>query len=212
MPAGAQANASDPFTTLQAFLSAVKTAPLFSRCGGPYPDDQRLRPISWEEAGPMLDSYALDVSPHLELDKLMTTVCREVYHKLAGEKEMGCLLSLWSCLTTCPYERNEGTRSLKAFRDTVDDELRDFIRKRAGLMVENAKKKTSPVEENDWLTVAPVAAGDALCELLMTVAELIRFSDVAQYPLLKCAAQIALDGYLPLDVEHTERGDVLLVY
>jgi len=166
----------------------LEEAPLLDKCGGPYPDDPDLLPITWQDAEDRLVAYQIDSTPGLALDKRIHKAlgaCQEL-----AMKDVGLLRKLfWD-----HREYNEQMRLLWALWDLIWD----FVAE---------KKKAWPARYQKALGVY-----ELLPDVFVSTAWLLLYGKLAEYPLLERATQVGLQGYIPVDLGEDEHAGKLLIY
>ena len=162
-------------------LMALDSAPLLSRCGGPYSADPTILPVeSLSIALNRIAGSLLDAVPHSNWDQTLTSAYRE------SRKAIRQKTSLFKSLTI------GGTLRARERR------LRNVVEHGVGQSVLGAR-----------LTVSDkVIVASHLAEFFNVISIVLDANRERDWPIAIKAAEVALEGYLPVDLA----GESVLVW
>lgn len=166
-------------------LSRIEVANLLALCGGPYPDDSAVSHVeSLDTALEIIAGSQLDATPHSNWDRTLTTAFQESQRALKQQKGMLAGLFLGNPL-------RERERSIG-----------ELVRRR--MKEANLPAKLKPT---DSTIVASHLTG-----LFNTASLVLDANRRSAWPLVIKAADLALQGYLPVDFAGEGQSQRVLVY
>lgn len=173
--------------TTSALLGALATFRPMAKAGGPYPQCPGTEPTSWEHAVDCASTIYWDVTPWLKLDKLMCEAIRRADALPPGASWISRAAS-WA-----------GVGAAAGRTQSLDGEILTAMHN----LFQKVEAVAVPAAE--WKKVRPFFE-DAMAQLFLAVGRLLDTEKRPDFPLLCLAAQVALDGYFPVDIEEREAG------
>ena len=184
------------FENFEHFLDGAREAPLLSKCGGPYPVLDGVKPVPWDEARGLAACYFWDCYPGLQLDRLMIGAWQQIMARAEEESKSSAVRrSWWHTIVSFVSSRPSHSPNAKM-------QLLASISDASWRIADDAETK---MEE-------ATGVAEVLGELFQAVAVLIYAGELNDYPLLELAAELALEGYLPVDIERDGEKTTLLIY
>ena len=181
-----------PFRTVSEFFSALQSADLLSRCGGPYPNDILLQPVSYDYALERAGSVLLDVNPYFAIDKMIVAASRAAHHGPISS-------SVWEHITWMLG----WSREARAVKE-ADKKLPKIV----GQIL--PPKRVDTQFGRGWAD--GVVIEDYVLNLLTPIVSLVVLERISEYPKLMQVAQVLLYGYLPVDIANEALDDVIMLY
>ncbi len=181
---------AEAFVSSNAFIgkeiySRIEVANFLANCGEPHPDDPAVSHVeSLDRALEIIAGSQLDATPHSNWDKTLTTAFRE--SRVALKRQKGRLAALY-----------------------IDNPLRER-ESRITALVKIRMKEASVCAK--LKSTGNTIVESHLTELLLTASLILDADRGSVWPLIIKAADLALQGYLPVDFAIEPQGQRVFVY
>ncbi len=172
------------YESIDSFFRTLKEAPLLSKCGGPYPDNLRLRPVSLDQALDVMSGIVLDINPSCALHGMLLD---------AGRRADALARSGWMrALTTFLYV---GKRRL--LEDTTD--------KAARIVFDLCEDWPDKFEKEIFVS-------EYLRDFFVALSGLVAMGAIDEFPKLITLTDLIFAGFLPVDIEESDDEFRILVH
>ncbi len=181
--AGAGEDHAGAFLSVEAFFTALGSCDFMANAGSPCAR-ARTRPVSLDEIDALDTCLILDYLPGLEMHKELWRAAQVVCRSFRRPGLVGLVLGMGGHIGEARLDWRYRQRLVRILH---------AWQRRTGKR-------------------APADVKGVLGEVLPAVAALIHVGALDQFPMLRFAAEVVLDGHVPGDIEPSPDGDTLQVY